>query len=455
MAEKCGLRTASIIGSPFLSLAKVVSKGMGAPHLRIAEYPGVPMTDDASALQNKVEQTVSPQIISALTRATGKAEEPGAAQDESAPAPRDIVATGSLDQILDTFHANQWSDGLPIVPPTLERVEAFLRFTDRRPDEVMGVLPVEGRAATPWTVAVNGVMAGCEPRYMPVLMAIVECIADPAFRLEDAGATPGWEPLVIISGPIIKELDINSGAGVMRVGRRANTSIGRFLRLYMRNVGGFRITPGDGDKACIGSTFNVALAENEEAVRQFGWPTFGSDRGFQPGQNVVTVQSVVMASAPTYSAGTSALDHASIHKDVICEAFKYWAFLGIKRTKWNALFVMSPAVAQVIASQWSKDDYRKYLLDSVRMPVSQLMRFARNLSNTEFDIEQMVQAGALPPVYAESSDPDRLVPIFLDASNISIIVAGDAGRNQSRGYMNNHQQGWPVSKAVVLPGNWR
>jgi hypothetical protein len=82
------------------------------------------------------------------------------------------------------------------------------------------------------------------------------------------------------------------------------------------------------------------------------------------------------------------------------------------------------------------------------------MRFARNLSNTVFDIEAMVTQGALPPAYAESSDPERLVPIFIDADSIQIVVAGDPGRNQSRGYMNNHQQGWPVSKRVVLPANW-
>ena len=333
--------------------------------------------------------------------------------------------------------------------------ERFLEFTDRAPDDVVGVLPVENREATLWSIAVNGVMAGCDPRYMPILTAIVECIADPAFRLQDAGATPGWEPLVIVSGPVAKALDFNSGAGVLRVGRQANTSIGRFVRLYLRNVGGFRIAPGEGDKACIGSTFNVALAENEDAVREVGWSPFSADRGFEPGENVVTVQSVVSASPPTYSAGSSALEHASIHKDVICEGFKYWAFLGLKRTRWSALFVMSPAVAKVIASEWSKDDYRQYLAENVVMPVSQMMRFARNLSNTTFSIEDMVRQGALPRAYAASADPDRLVPIFIDPASINIVVAGDPGRNQTRGYMNNHQQGWPVSRPVVLPKAWR
>ena len=96
-------------------------------------------------------------------------------------------------------------------------------------------------------------MAGCRPEYMPVLVAAVEAMCDPRFRIEDAGSTPGWEPLVIVSGPIIKELDLHSGQGVMRVGRQANTSIGRFVRLYLRNVCGYRIPPGAGDKGSIGN----------------------------------------------------------------------------------------------------------------------------------------------------------------------------------------------------------
>src|SRR5213595_534129 len=88
-------------------------------------------------------------------------------------------------------------------------------------------------------------MAGCRPEYMPVLVAIVEAIAEPVFRVEDAGSTPGWEPLVIVSGPIAGALDLNHGQGVMRVGRQANTTLGRFLRLYLRNVAGLRIPPGD------------------------------------------------------------------------------------------------------------------------------------------------------------------------------------------------------------------
>src|SRR5690606_28807769 len=118
------------------------------------------------------------------------------------PGPREIVFRGDLEEVNDHFYRAGWSDGLPIVPPTIDRVERFLRYTDRAPDEVIGVCPPENREATIWNTAVTGVMAGCRPEYMPVLIAIVEAITQPEFRLQDAGSTPGWEPVVTVSGEI-------------------------------------------------------------------------------------------------------------------------------------------------------------------------------------------------------------------------------------------------------------
>ncbi len=182
--------------------------------------------------------------------------------------------SGTFDEIQEHFHRQLWTDGLPIVPPTRERVDAFLEFTDRKPDDVMRVLPQEGREGSILSIAVTGVMAGCRPEYMPVLIAIIEAMCDPNYRVEDSGSTPGWEPVVIVSGPIVKELDFNSGQGMMRFGRQANTSIGRFVRMYLRNICGFRIPPGAGDKGSIGQSFLVAMAEDEDSAREIGWPTY-------------------------------------------------------------------------------------------------------------------------------------------------------------------------------------
>ena len=126
----------------------------------------------------------------------------------------------------------------------MEKVDNFLKFMERQPGEIIGKLLPENREATVWNVAVNGVMAGCRPEYMPILLAAVDAIADPEFRIQDGGATPGWEPLIILNGPIIKQLGFNYETGVMRPGRQANTSIGRFLKLYIMNIAGLRYHPG-------------------------------------------------------------------------------------------------------------------------------------------------------------------------------------------------------------------
>src|SRR5262249_7645515 len=149
-----------------------------------------------------------------------------------------------------------------------------------------------------WSVAVNAAMAGCRPEHLPIALAMVEAVADPEFSLGDGGSTPGWETQVILSGPLGAELGFNSGAGALPVGRRANTALGRFLRLYLRNVAGFRPPPGATDKGSIGASFNVVLCENDAAVGEIGWPSFRAERGFAADVTSVTVQSVVASSAP-------------------------------------------------------------------------------------------------------------------------------------------------------------
>ncbi len=133
------------------------------------------------------------------------------------------------------------------------------------------------RRATVWNVAVNGVMAGCRPEYMPMLVALVEAMADPRYGVEHSGNTPGAETLIILNGPLIKELGFNYEQGALRDGIQANTTIGRFWRLYLRNVAGF--LHHRTDKGTFGNTWRVVLAENEDVLRRIGWTTIAEDEG--------------------------------------------------------------------------------------------------------------------------------------------------------------------------------
>jgi hypothetical protein len=299
-------------------------------------------------------------------------------------------------------------------------------------------------------------MAGCRPEYMPVLVAAVEAIAEPEFRIQDAGSTPGWEPLIILNGPIIKELDFNCEGGVMRVGRQANTSVGRFLRLYMRNVAGLRIPPGSTDKATIGDTFNVVLAENEDVVAELGWEPFGVSRGFQHGENVVTVQSVAYASSPIASGGDKARDHLDTFVEVIGGAAAPWTHMAVNWGKFYPLLVISPSVARAIARDGlTQEDIKRYLYDNTKVSAKYNERLARQGGMTAFNLCKMAEEKLAPKEYGESTDPERLVPVFLKPEWIEVVVSGDPGRNRSRGYVQNHEQGPPVSKRIELPADWK
>ncbi len=455
-AEKEGIRSVSIVTTGFLRQARATAQALGLSNLAIAEYRGVPMTDSHLSLQDKVVESMVDDVVKGLTTSS-ETMAPVKTEDRDKPSPRAIIFKGTLGDVQEYFHSNLWTDGLPVIPPTIENVEGFLKFTDRSPDEIIGVLPLEQREATIWNIAVNGVMAGCRPEYMPVLIAAVEAIADPGFNLENAGSTPGWEPLVILNGPIMKELDFNYESGVMRVGRQANTSIGRFLRLYLRNVAGFRIPPGATDKGCIAGTFNVVLAENEDAAIELGWEPFSVDRGFSRGENVVTVQSCVSISPPTYSGGDKPVDHVETIAEVIGrQTMGYWTpIAGVHNGMAYPLIVLSPSVAGVIArGGWTKNDVRQYLYDNTRVRAGLVEKLAWQVGISTFSFQSYVERGIVPGHYSESSDPDRMVPVFLKPEWIGIVVSGDPCRNQSKGYVQNQKMGWPTSKRIRKPANW-
>ncbi len=448
LIEKLGIPTASIIGSGFLKQAEVVSKGLGVP-LAIGVYPGAPMVDSEAELIRKVEESLAPSLLEGLIGKIQTLE-----NEDEQPDIKKVVFSGTLDEVQDYFYQKMWTDGLPIIPPTKQRVEAFLSFTDRPSEEVIAVLPQEGREASIESIAVTGVMSGCKPEYMPILIAIIEAMSDPIFRIQDCGSTPGWEPVVIIGGPIIKELDFNFGQGMMRFGRKSNTSIGRFVRMYLRNICGYRIPPGAGDKGSIGQSFLVAMAEDEDSAREFGWPTYAQDRGFDASENIVTVHSVVSISSPIYSAGDRAIDHVQQWADLVGSSFTYWAHTGFKTGMWNPLIVSSPSVAKVIANEWTKDQVRQYLYDHIKVSAQKITHYAKMTSTPTFSLKNLVDGGILPEEYHLSDDPERLLNVIIHPSMVEIIVAGDPGRNQSRAYMGNHIQGPPTSRKINLPASW-
>ena len=223
-SEGIGIPAVGVIASGFETMARALADVFGVADPRLAIYPGTVQTDTQEIFERKVCESLLDDIERGLTSHTASAAmEP---EDEPPDDPREIVFTGDYDQVQDHFVAQGWSDGLPVAPPTIGRVAEFLANAKAAPATVLGVLEPEGRELTVWSIAVNGVMAGCRPEYMPLLVAIGECLVDERFRMEDLVSTHGFEPLVVVSGPVVRQLDFNDVSGAMRVGRRANSSIG-------------------------------------------------------------------------------------------------------------------------------------------------------------------------------------------------------------------------------------
>jgi len=196
----------------------------------------------------------------------------------------------TIDDTIDPIEAcyqNGWTDGLPVVPPTPDRVEKMLRGTERSPQELITSVPPKWGKATIEKIAINAVMAGCLPEYLPVILAAVEAMAAEKFNLHGVQVTTSHvSPMIIVNGPIRQELDINDGFNVFGQGWRANATIGRAIRLICTNIGG--ALPGELDRAAFGhiGKFTCCIAENEE---DSPWDPLHVERGFLSKDSAVTI----------------------------------------------------------------------------------------------------------------------------------------------------------------------
>lgn len=444
-AENFGLPTASLVCKGFEVQGSATAAGLGMPGLPMAVYPGHVRLHSAEDLQSNVRTVLVDQVIKGLTM---QLEEVALPAPE--PEPGDIVFGGAFEDVNNFFYENEWSDGLPIVPPTIKKVEAFLKYTSRSADEVVGVLLPDRREATIWNIAVNGVMAGCRPEYMPVLVAIVEAMADRRFGQEHLGHTPGTEVLITINGPVIKDLGFNYEQGALRVGFQANTSIGRFWRLYLRNVAGF--LPHKTDKGTFGGTWRVVLAENEDALAKIGWEPMSVDRGFKAGDNIITISSCTSTDS-TFSVGADSAEKILNKLSTrIVDTQMHLFSLGFMGTSVRPQILLSPCIAEAIAKGgYSKDKMKHYLYEHSMFPASRFEEMWPWRGQLCAHVEQ----DKLPKHYCESTDPDRLVPVVWYPDDFMITVSGDPSRDNCFICGQNGFIGYPVSKKIELPAQWQ
>jgi hypothetical protein len=268
------------------------------------------------------------------------------------------------DDVFEDLFARGVTDGLPVVPPSAERVGAAVRASGRRADELLGlVAPAHGRA-TVERVAVNAVMAGCRPEYMPVVVAAVEAICDPDFSLVGiSGTTDAVAPLVIINGPVRRALEVNCGASVFGAGFRANATIGRAVRLVWVNVGGAR--PGQISMSTFGQAgrYTYCIGEHEEASP---WEPLSVEHGFAAADSTVALLAAEAPQVVVNGAARTARDVLTTvarSGEVIASAEV--AGLG------DTLLVIAPMHARTIAGDgWSKADVRAFVCEHTTVTVN-------------------------------------------------------------------------------------
>jgi hypothetical protein len=362
-AEAAGIPSSTLVCEGFLSLATACSVGLGMPNIPVAKVPGHTGVQSREELQRNILGVTMDLVVENLTGETAVAGK------ESEPRARDIVCRGTFDEVNRYFYEHELSDGLPFVPPTREKVDEFLRFTKRDADESLGSLLPDSRAATVWSIAVNGVMAGCRPEYMPLLVALVEAMADPEYGVEHSGNTPGGETLIILNGPVVKELGFNYLQGVMRDGFIANTSVGRFWRLYLRNIAGF--LPHQNDKATFGNTWRVVVAENEDVVKEIGWEPNSVDMGYAAGDNTVTIARYTGGNHISSLSGSTPEQMLPYLCDGIVRQYSWQVMFTVGQGMGTIrpLILLSPLIARTIAGWgWSKQRLKQHFFDHARMP---------------------------------------------------------------------------------------
>ena len=284
------------------------------------------------------------------------------------------VELGELEDEFEAMQDRGWSDGLPLVPPTPERALRMLAGTVRDPDDVVAVVPPDLVECTVEKAAINAVMAGCRPEYLPVVLAAVEAACTSEFNMHGLLATT-WAsgPVVVVNGPIAGRIGMNAGGNVLGQGNRANATIGRALQLIVRNVGGGR--PGGVDRATHGNPgkFTFCFAEDEAGSP---WEPLAVERGLPAGVSAVTlfagsgVQAMVdqlsrtpESLARSYAASLRVVGHPKL------------------AMAWDALLVVSPEHARVFREAgWSKARLREELDGLLRLPGVDMVRGAGGIA---------------------------------------------------------------------------
>ncbi len=336
------------------------------------------------------------------------------AESENSPLRARRIDIAAHDDEFEFMFDQGFSDGLPLVPPTPERVLRMLSGTQREAQEVIATMPPNMGEATVEKVAINAVMAGCKPEYLPLILTAVEAVCTNEYNIHGVMATTmGASPVMVVNGPIRERLGLNMKLGALGQGNRANSTIGRALRLAIRNIGGAR--PGGTERSTLGNPmkFTMCFAEWEE---RNPWTPLHVERGFKQDDSVISI--FTMTSGPTLMVDQDSRTGAQLAGTFgLCleSAFHPKAHYATE-----VLVVISPEhVNTFVRDGFDKASIRARIQEVTSRPIREL-------------VENEVSAVGFKKAFADGMDSqalDKLLPKFKSEDDIHIVIAGsEAGK---------------------------
>lgn len=398
-----------LTSSGFYAKALHDGRALGLPDARIAVF-----THPLGGLSDQQIIDRAEELYKSVRTALAKV--PAPASVTQAPRAQRGLAPCDPAALQEWFFERQASDGFPVIAPTPEAVASMVDGSGRRDQELVGIIPPRGGLATVEQIAVNAVMAGCRPQHMPVLITAVEAMLEPRFNLASIQATTHpVAPLLIVHGPIAKDLKMNAGAGTFGPSSMANAVIGRAIRLILWNIGG--AFPGAVDRSTQGSPskYSFCIAEHIEATP---WGSFITDRGLSHDASAVTV----FGGEPPHNVNDHEHGDAEGILRIAADVFKtlgsntwFIAWHGQK----ELLLVLGPEHAASIArSGWSRQDVRQYLYR------------ATSRRRDELALGGMYGMRDWPPEF-NGMPLDALIPIVPNPDDILVLVAGGEGKHSA------------------------
>ena len=421
------------------------AKASGMPELGMWVTPHPVMGKSSEVLRKEAEGAMD-DIIHALTRPREERVK------EKVTGIKTIKIEGAdffdaLERFNQYFLKERWGDGLPLLPPTREKVDWMLTGTDRSPDEMVVKARPSGRIVTVEAIAINAVMAGAAPAYMPVIVTALEAWEDCPFGWGSVTTTSPAAPLVVVNGPIAKQLDINSKSNVAGYGWRANTTIGRTIELIFKTVGG--AIPGVTDMSIAGDARTITstvVAENEDVLDDIGWMTYAESQGYSKDANVLTIGPTFWGFEELWIKADSAEE---LLRCLIWEVSSK-AREGVMGWGGGLLLLLAPEHAKILAKDgWTKEKVMHYLSSTLprhwcfsKGKLREVFKAA--YPRTPEDIRALPDDALLS---GYSTEPDDYV----------IFVAGGAG-NESQSWRvwrwNPPYNPGFVSREIKLPRNW-